>query len=545
MSAVSHCVESILRWRAGVYPQDGPAISASDQRHPQFLKKKQDLQNTLDEILLRFEKEIPKFSPRYIGHMFSEISIPALLGHLVALLHNPNNVSGESSRVGVQIERDAVQALLTMVGYDSSKGAGHFTSGGTIANFEAVERATLRTFLWLSRPGNFTRKRDLFQTAHRGWRDFDHSKAPRIFDFREDGIVHSCQKVSEHFDKKFEGPVFLVPEHRHYSWHKAASNFGFGKNNLWPVELDSRGRLSVKDLRKKIDQARHRQIPILMVVSLAGSTELGTIDPVNEVAALLKEYETKHGLHIWHHVDAAYGGFLTSIGNKSSALSSHSKKALSSLCLAQSVTLDPHKLGYVPFASGTFLTQSKRDYFLHNVDAPYLQFKKFDLGPQTIEGSRSAAGSAATWMTLKSIGLGHAGYGRILEKTLQNSKIVEAALNKELGLVRIVPNRDSNILCFCLAKNGESLTKTNERTLKIYKNLSPENNGPFIVSKTQLRWKSYPKLLKHFTSGWRAKQNVDSLILIRLTLMNPFLNSRETRTSFIPLFISILKDFDH
>ena len=37
------------------------------------------------------------------------------------------------------------------------------------------------------------------------------------------------------------------------------------------------------------------------------------IDPVDKVADLLDELCEHRGLHIWHHIDAAYGGYFCSV----------------------------------------------------------------------------------------------------------------------------------------------------------------------------------------------------------------------------------------
>ena len=60
---------------------------------------------------------------------------------------------------------------------------------------------------------------------------------------------------------------------------------------------------------------------------------------------------------------------------------------------ANSITVDPHKLGYVPYASGAFLAASPREYYVTPFDAPYLRFKQKEYsGTQTLEGSRAAGG---------------------------------------------------------------------------------------------------------------------------------------------------------
>ena len=46
--------------------------------------------SALEELLDLLREEIPTFSPRYLGHMVSDVSIPALLGHMAMLFENAN-----------------------------------------------------------------------------------------------------------------------------------------------------------------------------------------------------------------------------------------------------------------------------------------------------------------------------------------------------------------------------------------------------------------------------------------------------------------------
>lgn len=103
----------------------------------------------LDTLKTLMRRETATYSPRYAGHMVS-ITLPALFGQLTALLHNPNNTSKEVSRVGTVIEAEAIGMLAEMIGYDPAAARGHFTSGGTVANFEGVWRARYRLDHWLS-----------------------------------------------------------------------------------------------------------------------------------------------------------------------------------------------------------------------------------------------------------------------------------------------------------------------------------------------------------------------------------------------------------
>ncbi len=104
-------IENWLSWRKSRFPQDGRAVSSEDQASPSFKNSLGILSQSVSHILEELEQETAKFSPRYIGHMVSEISLPALLGHVCALLHNPNNTSREVSRVTSRLEEEAIQDL--------------------------------------------------------------------------------------------------------------------------------------------------------------------------------------------------------------------------------------------------------------------------------------------------------------------------------------------------------------------------------------------------------------------------------------------------
>ncbi len=292
--------------------------------------------------------------------MFSETALPALFGHIVALLHNPNNISGESSRIGVLLEDEAVACLAAMAGFPEGKTAGHFTSGGTVANFEALLRARARTALWLAlgaaRQGRREKRQaGLFESAHQGWGRFDESArelGPDLagilspFNFTEGNPWAAAARIGREFGRDFEGPVVLVPGNKHYSWQKGVSILGLGQEAFWAVDLDDRGKLSVRDLDAKLERARARDRPVMLVVSVAGTTELGEFDPVDEVDALLDRWRRERGIDIWHHVDAAFGGFFRAQNpDDRASMGEAASRALEAMGRAQSITLDPHKLG--------------------------------------------------------------------------------------------------------------------------------------------------------------------------------------------------------
>lgn len=550
---ISQLLKSWFEWRQGTFPQDGWAISRDDMQSSEYLNRRKNTEEILKNLTNRFEAEIPKFSPRYIGHMFSEMSLPALFGHILTLLHNPNNISGESSKVGVFLEDEAIEALSKMIGYP--EGSGHFTSGGTIANFEAVYRARSRCYSWLS-VGLAGGSKSAFKSAVMGWHGYDNSQANREealkFNPLEGNPFEVAHRIFKHTHNSFLGPVLLVPEHKHYSWVKAANVFGLGAESFWSVRLDQEGRMDVQDLAKNIQRAEQEDRPILMVVSVLGTTELGMIDPIDKVQGLLDSYREANGWHIWHHIDAAYGGFFCSLLGKdqtvSNALSKNSLKALSAVAKTTSLTIDPHKLGYVPYSSGAFLTSSPRDYFQNPFGAPYVDFKTQqghpDKGPFTLEGSRSATGAVATWMTANCIGLTQEGYGKIIARTIQLKSEFEKNLKSEVRHLRVAPSTDTNLIGFCIAASGEPLSKTNARTLEIFNSFHQDQDQVFFVSKTKIHRRSYELYINDFVGSWEGQVDSEELVLIRLCIMNPFFKSKEMKVDYQKLFIESLKKME-
>lgn len=514
-----------FQWRKSLFPHDGFAISHDNQLTTEFTDQRERFQNAVRDILSRYEKEIPKFSPRYLGHMVSEISLPAFFGHLITLFHNPNNVSREASIVGAEIESEAIRILLELVGYSSSQGFGHFTSGGTVANFESLLRAQIRLKRWarIGHSGDSP-----FKRAHQGWESY-----------------HSHQKNGAK-DQRFlmSEPVVLIPENKHYSWKKGVNLIGLPESSYWPIGVDSQGRLSVTHLNELIQKARTQEQPILMVVSVAGTTELGTIDPIHRIQDTLDHFAEHDGLHIWHHIDGAYGAYFNALGPKlgPETIGAENWNAISSISRANSITLDPHKLGYVPYACGAFLTANLDDYCVPPPDVPYVQFRdSLDRGQHTLEGSRSAAGATATWLTHHCMGLNPEGYGRLLSRTIKMKQALAQTLAKSVPSIRIAPGGDTNILCFHVADDGQRTSQSNKRVLDFCNKMAENTHRPIFVGHTTLG-PQYRELIAAMTKEWNAVLDTSDLNLVRVVMLNPFFDSKEMKVDFFEEFLDRARD---
>lgn len=74
--------------------------------------------------------------------------------------------------------------------------------------------------------------------------------------------------------------VIFTSKHGHYSVEKAAQSFGFGSDAVKGVEVDSEGRMRVEALERGILEARERGAVPFYVNATAGTTVLGSFDPL-------------------------------------------------------------------------------------------------------------------------------------------------------------------------------------------------------------------------------------------------------------------------
>jgi hypothetical protein len=236
-------------------------------------------------------------------------------------------------------------------------------------------------------------------------------------------------------DKNIEQPVIIGPSTKHYSWPKNAAVLGIGKNNFLNVDVDTDARMDIDDLRSQLDKCLEANQPILMVVVVLGSTEESAVDPLAEVIALREEYR-KEGLEFAIHVDAAWGGYFASLLREGDypiegdstpvlGLGDYVKKQYQAIPEAESVSIDPHKAGYIPYPAGGLCYRNKSMRNLVAFLAPEVYHgESVDavMGVFGIEGSKPGASAAGVYLSHRIIRPDRSGYGQILGKALFNSK---------------------------------------------------------------------------------------------------------------------------
>ncbi len=94
------------------------------------------LEAVLGEVADRLHENFPYFHPLYAGQMMKPPHAVARLAYTLAMWLNMNNHALDGGRASSQMEREAVAEIARMFGWQSH--LGHLTSGGTMANLEAL-----------------------------------------------------------------------------------------------------------------------------------------------------------------------------------------------------------------------------------------------------------------------------------------------------------------------------------------------------------------------------------------------------------------------
>ncbi|MEL6547874.1 MAG: pyridoxal-dependent decarboxylase, partial [Myxococcota bacterium] len=152
-------------------------------------------------------------------------------------------------------------------------------------------------------------------------------------------------------------PVVFCSDVAHFSLHRACAALGLGERAVRPISVTASRTMDPGALVKELGRLEEGETPVA-IVATAGTTDFGTVDPLRELAGIARE----HG--IWFHVDAAYG-----FGALFSRALAHCMDGIS---LADSITLDLHKLGWQPAAASVLLVSPDRSFSSLSRSVDYL-----------------------------------------------------------------------------------------------------------------------------------------------------------------------------
>lgn len=142
--------------------------------------------------------------------------------------------------------------------------------------------------------------------------------------------------------------VLFTSAHGHYSVEKAAQICGFGSDAVRSVAVDEQGRMRPDALKTAIEKAEAEGETPFYVNATAGTTVLGSFDPLNEIADICQKHK------LWMHVDGSWGASII--------FSNAQKYKLNGIERADSIAMCPHKMMNVPLTCSLLLGKDLREF---------------------------------------------------------------------------------------------------------------------------------------------------------------------------------------
>lgn len=457
------------------YCEDDPNFLYDTDRNAKFTDARDQILKNLRALNDKLKGSIPLSSFRNQSHMYWDITLPGIAGYVAGMLHNQNQAAAEASPVTTAIEYVVGQQLCTMLGYDvngAQKPWGHITGGGTIANVEAAWAARNLRFhavalaKAIKHNPDFAQARDLTIKTCDGRRvaisalseweliNIPADEALELPQRLTQAAGVSADKVAAALDaeslqskglldfyqstlKDAGSPVVIVPATAHYSWDRACGILGIGLHQMIHVPVDQDARMDMVALRKVLDECRENHRPVMMVVAVLGSTTESAVDPIADILAIREEYR-ETGLDFALHADAAWGGYFASILRPAAfgayspiaPMSAHVATQFAALGDVDTITVDPHKAGFIPYPAGALCYRNDKmpgmitivaDIVYHGGDA-------MTMGDCALAGSSPGASSTAIYLSHQCIPPNQLGYGELLGRCLFNAKLFYAAI---------------------------------------------------------------------------------------------------------------------
>ncbi len=361
-------------------------------------------------------------TPHFQNQLFSGLNPYSLAAEWVSTFLNSTMATFEVAPVATLMEKELINHLNKKIGWTS--GDGIMVTGGSNANFSAMLVARNTKFPSTKLEGN----RDMKLVA-------------------------------------------FVSEEAHYSFDKAVNMLGMGLSSLKKVPTDELGRMIPSALAQMIDDSVLAGETPYFIGATAGTTVLGAYDPIDEISSIARQK------NLWFHVDGAWGG--------SVILSTKYKTLMTGLELADSLTLDTHKMLGTGLISSFFLTKHQNvlrnsnhsgggDYIFHESDASAL-----DTGPSSLQCGRRVD-AFKVWLMWRS--LGDHGIENLIDKMFANVQLAKEIILSRPELELLHDPQMLNV-CFKFKAGFEKIAVARERLLangKFYVNISNRRGETFF-----------------------------------------------------------------
>lgn len=276
-----------------------------------------------DKLRLIVSNSVFVGHPNTAAHLHCPPLLAALGAEAVISALNQSMDSFDQAPMATIVEQKFVQWLTREAGFPAGAN-GTFTTGGTQSNYMGLLLA-----------------RDAFLKSRFQW------------PAQERGLPPEAARMR-----------VLCSEVAHFTVEKSGAQLGLGTEAVARVAVDHEFRMRPESLRRMLDEMRNKNLLPFAVVATAGTTDFGSMDPLQEIA------DVAGPAGLWLHVDAAYGGVLL--------FSHRHRDKLKGIALAESMSIDFHKLFWQPIPASAFLLRDGRRFELIKLHADYLNPETYE-----------------------------------------------------------------------------------------------------------------------------------------------------------------------
>ena len=352
------------------------------------------------------------WSPSYMPHLHSPALLESIAAELIIAAFNSSMDSWDQGPAATEIEEMTIKQLCSLFGYGSGSD-GVFTSGGSQSNISASVAL-----------------RDRFIQQKLGW------------DTKKHGLPEEYRRMR-----------IYTSEISHFSFDKGAHMMGLGYDAVVKLPVDDLERIDTAKAEQIIrDDEANGLIPF-MIVATIGTTDFGSIDSIGELRAIAD----RHGMFL--HADAAYGS--------GAILSSYSHR-LGELSLADSITIDFHKMFLLPISASALLVKERCTLSAFELHADYLNREEdeedgyINLVGKSMQTTRRFD-ALKVYVSFHMRGRG--GYRQIMDTAIGNAEYFFSKISRDEDFIAPIAPELSSVV-FALKGGDERNRKTRRALLK-------------------------------------------------------------------------------
>ncbi len=402
-----------------------------------------------DRILVDLEEQILPFlnhntDSRYAAFITGSGNPVGAIAEYIKGHFNQNSLKWNSSPIASELERLITQWIAEFIEHPEFN-IGFLTSGGSMSNFLAVHFAFARAFPNREMEGIYN--------------------IPRVRVYGSDQTHSSIERSL----------VFL----------------GIGRDNCVKIPVNENYQIKVDKLINAIESDIAKGYHPLMIIGNAGSTNTGSIDDLEALAKVSRQYK------LWYHVDGAYGLPAVRLPEL--------KADFAGTGDADSITVNPHKWMYVPFEASSILLKEMPSAI--NFSPAYLQDDeedRWETSTQTVELSKEFR-ALKVWFTLK-----YYGVEQLVSFIRHDIDLVQymAKLLLELENFEVEPCHPLSIICFRYFSPAISEKENDDLNTAAIKTIEAE--GKIFLTGTKLQGRTY--LRAYFGNPNRRQTDVKQMV---------------------------------